>query len=283
VTAKRGGQLRDLHTGDTISGDDEIATGDDGDVVIQLAHNHARFELGAKQRQVVAQSPAWRAANEDRAAGAEPVVTGAAARNAERAAALGAPSAAPADEQMPAPPAMAMPRADNAPVPPHAADDGAAPAPPTPSAHPKQSRSKGGLKITGGGGPGDGIRGLGQLSGGHGGDTGGSSPAPPPPTVEPTQPHPSESPSAGPTPTLQPTPAQPSAQTLLDAHRAALAACLASSPTPHASLTIHVDSHGRATVTMWDGVTDATARACVGKQLAAITWNSAEATLHETL
>jgi hypothetical protein len=52
---------RQLATGDTIKSDDTIETGADGSVVIELAHNLARWELGPNRKVKPTESVAWTA------------------------------------------------------------------------------------------------------------------------------------------------------------------------------------------------------------------------------
>jgi hypothetical protein len=76
-----------LAVGDTIKANDLIETGADGSVVIRLAHNDARWELGPNRKTKPTESPAWTA---ERSTGpAKPVEqdTSAAGRPAERSAA----------------------------------------------------------------------------------------------------------------------------------------------------------------------------------------------------
>lgn len=76
-----------LAVGDTIKADDVIETGADGSVVIRIAHNDARWELGPNRKTKPSESPAWTA---ERSTGpAKPVEqdTSAAGRPAERSAA----------------------------------------------------------------------------------------------------------------------------------------------------------------------------------------------------
>jgi len=76
-----------LAVGDTIKANDLIETGADGSVVIQLAHNDARWELGPNHKSKPSESQAWTA---ERSSGpAKPVEqdTSAAGRPAERSAA----------------------------------------------------------------------------------------------------------------------------------------------------------------------------------------------------
>jgi hypothetical protein len=134
VTGKVSVAGRALGVGDTVKTDDTIETGADGSVVIEIAHNNARWELGPNRKVKPTESQAWTA---DRAAGpAKPVeqVTSAAGRPAERSAADTAESARSdrAAEEQPAaassrgmaPPA---PTAAPAPPPPPGPSGGAAP------------------------------------------------------------------------------------------------------------------------------------------------------------
>ena len=109
VTATRGGATRPLAVGDSVSGDDVIATGADGRVAIQLHHNHVHWSLGPGRQRKLSDSGAWAAG---RATGSTVVTderSGAAGRHAEREAADTAASA-PAAQAAPtaaAPPAPA--------------------------------------------------------------------------------------------------------------------------------------------------------------------------------
>jgi hypothetical protein len=124
VSLKHGDATRALAAGDPVEGDDVVITGADGNVVIELAHNSARWELGPNKQQKVNESIAWKAQK----ATAEEVeqATAAAGRPAERNA---AGTVATADEApgAPAPPpppaAQAAPAAEpaaEAPTPPPA-------------------------------------------------------------------------------------------------------------------------------------------------------------------
>src|SRR5512143_2471703 len=62
VTARRGSEApRTLAVGDEVSGDDVIATGADGSVVIELRHNGVRWSRGPGQEKQVSMSVAWKA------------------------------------------------------------------------------------------------------------------------------------------------------------------------------------------------------------------------------
>src|SRR5439155_25103215 len=98
--------------GDTVGADDEIETGTDGRVVIVLAHNSARWELGPNKKEKVAASIAWNLPKQDGTAKPVDQDTSAAGRPAERNAAettvsAAAPAAQPerADQAAPRAPA----------------------------------------------------------------------------------------------------------------------------------------------------------------------------------
>lgn len=121
VTATRGAETRALARGAEVSGDDVIETGADGHVVILLAHNNARWQLGANKQAKVAGSLAWNAPKQDGPAAQVEEATTAAGRHAERAGAEtgatameegGAAAAAPIEQSKAAPgaaPAAAAP------------------------------------------------------------------------------------------------------------------------------------------------------------------------------
>jgi hypothetical protein len=115
VQIKRGAETKPLAVGDTVEATDIVVTGADGNVVIELAHNSARWELGPNKEQKVSESIAWKA----KKATAEEIdqATAAAGRPAERNA---AGTVATADEG-------AAPEAEAAPA---AAEAAMAPPPP---------------------------------------------------------------------------------------------------------------------------------------------------------
>ena len=76
-----------LAVGSTVKSDDVIETGADGNVVIELAHNQARWELGPNSKKKPTESLAWTAAKAERAAAPTAEQTSAAGRPAERSAA----------------------------------------------------------------------------------------------------------------------------------------------------------------------------------------------------
>ncbi|MEO6774543.1 MAG: hypothetical protein ABI467_16240 [Kofleriaceae bacterium] len=77
---------RQLAVGDTVKSDDTIETGADGNVVIELAHNHARWTLGPGHQLRPTESLAWAQARHGSASAVEQD-TSAAGRPAERSAA----------------------------------------------------------------------------------------------------------------------------------------------------------------------------------------------------
>ena len=59
VTAQRGSAARRLAPGDTVAADDEIDTGSDGSIEIELARNHVHWQLGPGQHQRPSDAAAW--------------------------------------------------------------------------------------------------------------------------------------------------------------------------------------------------------------------------------
>jgi hypothetical protein len=110
--------MRTLAVGDQVKSDEAIETGSDGDVVIELAHNQVRWELGPNRKVKPIESAAWTATR----SGSAPQVdqdTSAAGRPAERSAAdtsTSAKSAAPPEVPGALPPPA--PTAAPAPAPP---------------------------------------------------------------------------------------------------------------------------------------------------------------------
>jgi len=112
-----------LAVGDPVKTDDAVTTGADGNVVIELAHNQARWELGPNHKVKPTESLAWTAAAKTGSAAQVNQDTSAAGRPAERSAAdTGATSRAPV---------MPAAAADNAPAP-GAPEKALAPPPPPP-------------------------------------------------------------------------------------------------------------------------------------------------------
>jgi hypothetical protein len=89
-----------LARGDAVAADDVVETGADGTVVIVLAHNNARWELGPNKHVKAAESLAWSQPKSDGLAKHVDQDSAAAGRQGERAAAQSgaeAPIASPAD------------------------------------------------------------------------------------------------------------------------------------------------------------------------------------------
>lgn len=116
VTFKRGDETTPLAAGAIVEGADVVITGADGNVVIELAHNSARWELGPNKQTKVSESIAWKAQK----ATAQEIdqATAAAGRPAERNAAGTIATAGETEgAAAPAPPAeaaMATPPRDEA-------------------------------------------------------------------------------------------------------------------------------------------------------------------------
>ena len=129
VTVRHGDVARPLAKGETVEGDDVVETGADGNVVIELGHSLARWELGANKKQKVRESLAWGLAKKSGDGAQVEQSSAAAGREAERTAADTAVSAA--AESAPAAPAEAAPSAAPAPA--------AAPAPKAAPARPSRA------------------------------------------------------------------------------------------------------------------------------------------------
>lgn len=127
VTLKHGDATRPLAAGESVEGDDTVITGADGNVVIELAHNAARWELGPNKQQRVRESIAWKAAKSTGPVQHVEQDTAAAGRPAERNAA-GTVASADVEEAAPAPAAEAAPMPQPAMAAPEPARD-EAPAP----------------------------------------------------------------------------------------------------------------------------------------------------------
>ena len=87
VTATRGTVVRTLAAGGEISSDDVIDTAAESRVVILVAHNNARWDLGPNKHGKVAESLAWTAAKQDRPATAVIEESSTAGAHAEKTAA----------------------------------------------------------------------------------------------------------------------------------------------------------------------------------------------------
>lgn len=135
VTVRHDGVAQPLVKGATLDGDDVIETGADGNAIIELSHNLARWELGPNKSSKVRESAAWSLAKKT---GDTTVVnenTAAAGRPAERSAADTSVSAAAESARAePAPAATAPPAPKPAAAPP--------PPPPSPVQHaPREKRA----------------------------------------------------------------------------------------------------------------------------------------------
>ncbi len=93
VTASRGTEVRKLAAADPVVAEDVIDTGTDGSIVIELAHNNARWSLEAGIKSRVDESVAWGLPKQDHASVVDHA-TSAAGRHADRQAAETAASAA---------------------------------------------------------------------------------------------------------------------------------------------------------------------------------------------
>jgi hypothetical protein len=141
VTVRHDGVAQPLVKGATLEGDDVIETGADGNAVIELSHNLARWELGPNKSSKVRESAAWSLAKKT---GDTTVVnenTAAAGRPAERSAADTSVSAAAESARAEPAPAAAAPPAP---------EPAAAPPPPPPSPVQQAPREKRAQKDTGG-------------------------------------------------------------------------------------------------------------------------------------
>lgn len=136
VTVKHGDASRPLAAGETVEGDDVVTTGADGNVVIELAHNLVRWELGANKTQKVSESIAFKAAKNTGPVAAVDQDTAAAGRPAERSA-VG--TTATEVEEAPSKNDAPEPAAAEAPAPPRAEAPATTPAEPRPER--KRSRS----------------------------------------------------------------------------------------------------------------------------------------------
>ncbi|MEO8842354.1 MAG: hypothetical protein ABI591_08870 [Kofleriaceae bacterium] len=115
-----------LAVGDPVKTDDAVETGADGNVVIELAHNQARWELGPNHKVKPSDSLAWTAPKKAGSAAQVDQATSAAGRPAERSAAdteatPRAPVAAPPAEEKAGAPGAAPAAASPAPPPPQRA------------------------------------------------------------------------------------------------------------------------------------------------------------------
>ncbi len=128
VTATRGSEVRTLIQGGEISADDVIDTAAESRVVILVAHNNARWDLGPSRKSKVGESLAWTAAKQVGPAAVVKEETSTAGRHAEKTAATTTTTTGASDEPnvQPVPPVAAV--ASAAPV--EAPTAGAAPSEP---------------------------------------------------------------------------------------------------------------------------------------------------------
>ncbi|HTL32820.1 MAG TPA: hypothetical protein VL326_06840 [Kofleriaceae bacterium] len=89
---------RALAKGEMVDADDEVETGADGSVVIEVQHNNVNWELGANKKGKMRESLAWTQPKKDKSAKAVDQDSAAAGRHAERNAAESSANAAPAAE-----------------------------------------------------------------------------------------------------------------------------------------------------------------------------------------
>lgn len=193
VTATRTGEpARELKVGDAVSGDDVIATSPEASVAIELAHNNARWNLGAGKMIKVSESSAWTLAKAAKPAESVAGDTSAAGRHAERSSAetastverneaapvpaVAPPMSEPTTERAPATAPGGAPRHDKGGAPPKVATTSKRSAPTGGEAEVASEDSLGGLGGLGvrGGGAGDGAGGTSGSIGSvdHGGGTG---------------------------------------------------------------------------------------------------------------
>ncbi len=160
VTATRAGATRDLALGGEVSSDDVVTTTADASVTIELAHNNARWSLGAGRSGAVKESVAWGLPKAEHLATAVAGDTSAAGRHDEHSAIDTAASTVVTPKTAPA----------------HTTTPTTKPPPPPATGGLDGAPGGGGLGLVGtgqgGGGKGEGI-GLGQIGTiGHGGGTG---------------------------------------------------------------------------------------------------------------
>jgi hypothetical protein len=139
VTVKHGDASRPLAAGESVEGDDVVTTGADGNVVIELAHNLVRWELGPNKTQKVRDSIAFKAAKNTAPVANVDQDTAAAGRPAERSA-VGTTAMEVEDKADSEAPAAAAPAAPPPPAPGAAAEPAPAAAPAEPPPERKRSR-----------------------------------------------------------------------------------------------------------------------------------------------
>lgn len=129
VTLHHGDAAHPLAKGETVEGDDVVETGADGNAIIELAHNLARWELGPNKKSKVSESVAWGLPKKSGTVANVDQDTAAAGRPAERSAADTTASAETAV------------RADNAPAAQPVAPPAPAAEPPPPPPKPERERA----------------------------------------------------------------------------------------------------------------------------------------------
>ena len=146
VTVRHDDVARPLAAGETVEGEDVVETGADGNVVIELSHNLARWELAANKKMKVRESLAWSQPKKEGSAAAVEQTAAAAGRHAERSAAETSVSGtadkgAPPAETARAAEAAPAPTAAPAPEPTAAAQSPRAESPPPPPPAPERRRA----------------------------------------------------------------------------------------------------------------------------------------------
>jgi hypothetical protein len=140
VTLHHGDAAHPLAKGESVEGDDVVETGADGNAIIELAHNLARWELGPNKKSKVSDSVAWSLPKKSGTTANVDQDTAAAGRPAERSAADTTVSAETA--VAPAAPADKAPAAQGAAPPAAAAAPAAEPPPPPPKPERERAPAK---------------------------------------------------------------------------------------------------------------------------------------------
>jgi hypothetical protein len=243
VTVRHNDVAQPLANGATVEGEDVIETGADGNVVIELSHNLARWELGANQTSKVRESSAWSLAKKTGSVAAVEQNSAAAGRPAERSAAETSVSA-PREETRAAEAAPAQA------APPPAAAATPAPPPPPPPKPPRAQQAKGAppddtmdMPSGGGGGATDRLEKNLAVSGDVGVRAGGTRGRTESAVVEAKKAPPPDSDKQA---TLTPAQADKAATDLVLANEKSLKACL-TKDAQAVSITIKVNASGVAT------------------------------------
>jgi hypothetical protein len=257
VTVRHGDVARPLAKGESVEGDDIVETGADGNVIVELAHNLARWELGPNKKSKVRESAAWSLPKKTGDAAKVEQDTAAAGRPAERSAADTSVSATIESTAAPAAPAAAPAPTAAAPTP-----DPAAEPPREAPAKPKRAREvtrQDALERASGGGAApkqlsrkleanaaDDALGTADAEGGGGVRTRGAVKAAPAPAPAPPPAPVSASPPAPPPPPGSTEP-NAAARDLVVRHQAAIKECL-TNDVQAVSLRVVVNADGKATV-----------------------------------